>query len=123
MVERRGMTFVEEDASEVLWFRFQCEDCGAFRDQRFRRIRDDMDLNKSWISCAGCHGKAFITDTKHPSKGICEVSWWTDADGNEVGQRAPRDFMQPSAEVRKAGWLRKITWKVQNVLTFLAGEG
>ena len=107
----------------MLWFHFQCEDCGASRDQRFRNIRADMDLNKSWISCANCHGQAFITDIENPTVGECIVKWWTDADGNEVGARAPRDFMRQGPEVRKAGWLRKVAWKVQDALNFLAGEG
>ena len=121
--QKRQLKFIQEDASAVPWFRFCCEDCGAVRDQRLRRITEEMDLSKSHIRCAGCHGQAYITDTKHPTLGYCEVDWWQDEDGNEVGQRAPRDFMQPATEVRKAGWLRKITWKVQSVLNFLVGEG
>ena len=125
MVESKRMTFIEEDASEIPWFRFQCEDCGASRDQRFRRIRDNMDLNKSWISCAACHGQAFIipNSIENPVIGECILNWWVDEDGNEVGHRAPRDFMQPQSELRPAGWLRKLAWKVQEVLSFLAGEG
>lgn len=122
MVERK-MKFVQEVASEVPWYRFKCEDCGAFRDQRLRRNYTIDQLWKAYITCAGCHGQAYITNCENPVLGYCERDWWVDGEGNEVGHRAPRDFMQPSGEARAAGWLRKLVGKVKTAGRFLAGEG
>ncbi len=116
------VNFVTEVASEVPWYRFECEDCGAFRDQRLRKNRTIEELNKAHIKCAGCHGEAFITNSDEPVLGECLVDWWTDDEGNEVGERAPRDFMNPTVSV-KVGWLRKLMAKVKAGLAFLAGEG
>ncbi len=117
------MSFVTEVASEVPWYRFKCEDCGASRDQRLRKSRTLEELNKAHIKCANCHGEAFITNSDEPVLGTCLVDWWTDIEGNKVGAKAPRDFMQPGTGQAPAGWLRKSLTLVKKVLTFLAGEG
>lgn len=126
-----SVRFVQEEASEVPWYRFTCEDCGASRDQRLRNKYTLDQLAKCHITCAGRQAEgdstklhqAYIVNADDPTLGECLVDWWTADDGTLVGSRAPSDFMQPSARVRPAGWLRKVVTLVKRVLSFLAGEG